>query len=334
MSFYYVRVQYGSKDVLSWISYTLKDWPSLIAIGIPVSVFAGILLVGLDRVIRGILGSRLMELVHRFLMSSALFDPRFVHSRHLRKILNDVECFMMRHSHELELEVTSEEEYVVSEFENRLWIRLKPGLKRMIEYRTQFQCMFFSLSFVSLIGVAFQLLFIAYWNNRNSYDAFVTHIDLFRRTLLFEHLLSAFTESLRSLIELARRPDSLFLLAFMFMNALTNVVWCLFFQRHSWKLRKGCFMPTQHGLKEVAKSLYGHIQAGAFTTAMAYLLGKYLYCHIPFWAASDFLALYLMFVFHITSYYAGCVEYNRVVDYLKAVISSTIARSGVPNHPD
>lgn len=327
VSFYYVRVRYGSKDIISFVSHTLKDWPSLFAIGIPVCIFSGILLVGLDRVIRGILGSRLMELVNRLLLSSPLFDPRFVHSRHLRKIQNDLECFMMRHSDALGLTVTPEKEYVVSEFESRLWIRLKPGLKRMIEYRTQFQCMFFSLSFVSLIGVAFQLLFIAYWNNRASYDAFVNHMDLFRRTLLLEHLFSAFTEFLRSLMELIRRSDSLFLLAFISMNMLTNVISFLLFRCDSWKLKKSCFVVTRRILGKAAKSLYGHIQAGAFVIVIAYLLGKYLYWYMPFWAANDFLVLYLMFVFHVTSYYAGCLEYNRVADYLKAIIPS-IAEEG------
>lgn len=333
--FYVVRVYYRIEDFWTWVKWVFDNYLSIAGIGIPLGVFAGIFLVGLEPLLRALLGSKIKRLIDGFLLSSGLFDPRYFYSRHLGTIERDLMCTLSDASKGFELlrpekglPVGAEAEYAVTDFESRLWVRLKPQYKRLIESRTQFYSMFFSISFVSLMAFLFQGFFVAYGHNPGIYALFIGEIDLFRQSLDLACLLRAFLALARVALEVLRRPDSYVLLSFVGANAVFNLFLRLI---PTLRLKLG----QQAGarvrrplvsLRILGRTLWTYAIATGLTILLTYILGKYLYEHMRFWEMSDFLVLYIMFLFHVLSYYAGCLEYDRVVQYKKYLLQLGLSR--------
>jgi len=327
--FYVARVYYRIEDFWTWVKWVFDNYLSIAGIGIPLGVFAGIFLVGLEPLLRAILGSKAKKLIDGFLLSSILFDPKYFYSRHLGTIERDLTCALSNASKSLELLglekgllVSAEAEYHVTDFESRLWVRLKPQYKRLIESRAQFYSMFFSISFVSLMAFLFQGFFVAYGHNPCMYALFLGEIDLFRQSLDPARLLHALLALARVALEVLRRPDSYVLLSFVGANAGFNLffrliptLWRKLRRRAGTRIRRPFV-----SLWSLGRTLWTYAIATGLTILLTYILGKYLYKHMRFWEMSDFLVLYVMFLSHVLSYYAGCLEYDRVNQYKKYLL--------------
>lgn len=275
---YAIRISHSNDIIVAreLLTYLHSNWSGIVGMVAAFGGFLGFCLVGIDLIIAAIVGSRLVRLIFKYLLSSKLFSLRhfsYMLYHDMHKTFQDlpiatVEDRQKNFPHRIrkaEEDGTKEEKWILNEIlRNQFWYGLPSNTRVQIKQTYDFSSMFSYLSFVTGIFFFFQLGF------------FVKH--LFSKICLV---------------------DSLFftIVLFMVVNLVSNLKNIK--RSVSWK---------GADLKSVRRYVFLLV-----VIPLAIVVDEYVYASLPWFSVADVFLLCIFFILSVSFFWSSSVEYSRFI---------------------
>lgn len=158
--FYLLRIFYKADSVTSLFSELNELVWVLIAIVIFLGTLIGFVMIGLEIVIRNVLGSRLIISIYRIFFHPELYKFEYIYKNTLMELNR-------------RYKVISESFEKESEF----WLKIPDSIRKMLEMRYSMSTLFFNISFITGAFFLFQFTYVLYGiYNNYKYSLFSTWV--------------------------------------------------------------------------------------------------------------------------------------------------------------
>lgn len=166
---YVIRYNYKIRTALELVNFLYVEWSSSIVVILSLGAFFGVVLIGLDGVIHSFIGSRVVEGIVKYLLSSRIFQitfMRFMRLRDTKKAFESLPSNLIREIPECRqklIEIVDAEKraskcFLREVLQNYFWYDLLDENRRLDMKQTRdMAAMFFYISSISLFFFFFQL---------------------------------------------------------------------------------------------------------------------------------------------------------------------------------